>query len=171
MVDPMWYISYLVAPRGVTDLLYLPWWIKKYRYVYIIVHTIHTHHIPGTRTYNTYVHKYCKRNIYLHTYSTRAPNERVWRITQPCKVEFQPPIGRTHSCCRFSFFYKNTAAAVSYTYHNLLIRAKRVSDCYMQEKKNWPFVCLSGCSDNLLVLVWKNCLGFSVGYQRAPGWF
>ena len=31
-------------------------------------------------------------------------------------------------------------------------------------------VCLSGCSDNLLVLVWKNCLGFSVGYQRAPGW-
>ena len=19
--------------------------------------------------------------------------------------------------------------------------------------------------------VWKNCLGFSVGYQRAPGWF
>ena len=24
-------------------------------------------------------------------------------------------------------------------------------------------VCLSGCSDNLLVLVWKNCLGFSVG--------
>ena len=53
----------------------------------------------------------------------------------------------------------------------LLIRAKRVSNCYMQEKKNWPFVCLSGCSDNLLVLVWKNCLGFSVGYQRAPGWF
>ena len=31
--------------------------------------------------------------------------------------------------------------------------------------------CVSGCSDNLLVLVCKNCLGFSVGYQRAPGWF
>ena len=50
------------------------------------------------------------------------------------------------------------------------IRAKRVSNCYMQEKKKLT-VCLSGCSDNLLVLVWKNCLGFSVGYQRAPGWF
>ena len=51
------------------------------------------------------------------------------------------------------------------------IRAKRVSNCYMQEKKNWPFVCLSGCSANLLVLVRKKCLGFTVGYQRAPGWF
>ena len=32
---------------------------------------------------------------------------------------------------------------------------------------------LSGCPDVrlILVLVWKNCLGFSVGYQRAPGWF
>ena len=38
-------------------------------------------------------------------------------------------------------------------------------------KKKKLTVCLSGCSDNLLVLVWKNCLGFSVGYQRAPGWF
>ena len=27
------------------------------------------------------------------------------------------------------------------------------------------------CTHNLLVLVWKNCLGSSVGYQRAPGWF
>ena len=30
---------------------------------------------------------------------------------------------------------------------------------------------LSVCTHNLLVLVWKNCLGSSVGYQRAPGWF
>ena len=32
---------------------------------------------------------------------------------------------------------------------------------------------LSGCPDVrlILVLVWKNCLGFSIGYQRAPGWF
>ena len=30
---------------------------------------------------------------------------------------------------------------------------------------------LSVCTQNLLVLVWKNCLGSSVGYQRAPGWF
>ena len=52
------------------------------------------------------------------------------------------------------------------------IRAKRVSNCYMQEKKTDRLsVCLSGCSDNLLVLVGKNCLGFSVGYERAPGWF
>ena len=30
---------------------------------------------------------------------------------------------------------------------------------------------LSVCTHNLLVLVWKNCLGSSVRYQRAPGWF
>ena len=34
-----------------------------------------------------------------------------------------------------------------------LIRTKRVSNCYMQEKKNWQCVCLSWCSVNILVLV------------------
>ena len=29
------------------------------------------------------------------------------------------------------------------TFFSKFIRAKRVSNCYMQEKKNWPFVCLS----------------------------
>ena len=28
--------------------------------------------------------------------------------------------------------------------NNTFIRAKRVSNCYMQEKKNWQFVCISG---------------------------
>ena len=54
----------------------------------------------------------------------------------------------------------------------LFIRAKRVSNCYMHEKKKLP-VCVSVCPDVrlILVLVWKKCLGFSVWYQRAPGWF
>ena len=30
---------------------------------------------------------------------------------------------------------------------------------------------MSVCTHNLLVLVWKNCLGSSLGYQRVPGWF
>ena len=40
------------------------------------------------------------------------------------------------------------------------------------EKKKLT-VCVDVCVDVwlILVLVWKNCLGFSVGYQRAPGWF
>ena len=58
------------------------------------------------------------------------------------------------------------------------VRAKRVSNCYMQEKKTdrvcvcvdvrliFVLVCTYVC---FLVLMWKNCLGFSVGYQRAPG--
>ena len=29
--------------------------------------------------------------------------------------------------------------------------------------------CVSVCVRLILVLVWKNCLGFSVGYQQAPG--
>ena len=38
-------------------------------------------------------------------------------------------------------------------------------------KKKKLTVCVSGCPDVrlILVLVWKNCLGFIVGYQRAPG--
>ena len=46
-----------------------------------------------------------------------------------------------------------------------LIRAKRVSNCYIQEKKKLT-VCVSVCVDVrlMLVLVWKKCLGFSVGY-------
>ena len=53
-----------------------------------------------------------------------------------------------------------------------IIRAKRVSNCYMQEKKKLT-VCVDVCVyvRLILVLVWKNCLGLSVGYQRAPGWF
>ena len=53
-----------------------------------------------------------------------------------------------------------------------VIRAKRVSNCYMREKRNLT-VCVDVCVDVrlILVLVCKNCLGFSVGYQRAPGWF
>ena len=42
----------------------------------------------------------------------------------------------------------------------IFIRAKRVSNCYMQEQKNWPSGCVSGCSDNLLVLVWKKLSWF-----------
>ena len=40
-------------------------------------------------------------------------------------------------------------------------------------KKKKLTVCVDVCVDVrlILVLVWKNCLGFSVGYQRAPGWF
>ena len=69
----------------------------------------------------------------------------------------------------FKKVHISQAFAYIYIY---IFRAKRVSNCYMQEKKTDRLsVCLSGCSDNLLVLVWKNCLGFSVGYQRAPGWF
>ena len=51
-----------------------------------------------------------------------------------------------------------------------LIRAKRVSNCYMREKKT-DRLCVCPDVRLILVLVWKNCLGFSVGYQRAPGWF
>ena len=46
----------------------------------------------------------------------------------------------------------------------IIIRAKRVSNCYIQEKKNWPSVCVCVDVRLVLVLVWKNCLGFSVGY-------
>ena len=35
------------------------------------------------------------------------------------------------------------------TYIIYIIRAKRVSNCYMQEKKNWPSVWMSVCSANL----------------------
>ena len=34
-----------------------------------------------------------------------------------------------------------------------IIRAKRVSNCYMQEKKNWPAVCVDVCVDVRLILV------------------
>ena len=48
------------------------------------------------------------------------------------------------------------------------LRAKRVSIATCRKQKTDR---LSGCPDVrlILVLVWKNCLGFSVGYQRAPG--
>ena len=41
----------------------------------------------------------------------------------------------------------------------IIIRAKRISNCYMQEKKNCPSVCACGCSTNL---------GFSV---EKLSWF
>ena len=50
----------------------------------------------------------------------------------------------------------------------ILIRAKRVSNCYMQEKKTDRLSDI--CTHNLLVLVWKNCLGSSVrsGNRKRP---
>ena len=39
---------------------------------------------------------------------------------------------------RIGTYVPGTAYQVQFL---LIIRAKRVSNCYMQEKKNWPFVC------------------------------
>ena len=47
------------------------------------------------------------------------------------------------------------------SYSKFLIRAKRVSNCYIQEKKS---VRLCGCSTNLGFSVENTNLGFSVGY-------
>ena len=75
---------------------------------------------------------------------------------------------------RFLYFERTRPTAstrqpcLMYLSTSKIIRAKRVSNCYIQEKKTDR---LSVCTHNLLVLVWKNCHGSSVGYQRAPGWF
>ena len=83
--------------------------------------------------------------------------------------------GRTHSW-RFSTCYKMRAEEGSVL--------KAICICifvwlFLFERSEFLIVTckkkktdrLSVCTHNLLVLVWKNCLGSSVGYQRAPGWF
>ena len=56
--------------------------------------------------------------------------------------------------------YMQTTAPRTNIY--FIVRAKRVSNCYMQEKKKLA-VRVSGCSANLGFSV-ENCLGFSVAY-------
>ena len=69
----------LVAPRGVTDLVYLSWGIN----------------IEHART--AYM-KLVELSINKHTVSY------MYFTTTTCKVEFQPPTGRTHSWC-FQYFH------------------------------------------------------------------
>ena len=90
----------LVAPRGVTDL-HISWGTN-------IEHARTTYHKTCGTEYQEPCRGFNSQTPYFVLQmecSTSVPNERVWRITQlaKSKVEFQPPISRTHSW-RFQFF-------------------------------------------------------------------
>ena len=78
-----------VAPRGVTDL-YLSWGIH-------IEHAQTAYpKICGTEYQQPY--RRCNSQTPYYEWNiAHAPNERVWLHHAACKVEFQPPIGRTRS--------------------------------------------------------------------------
>ena len=78
--------------------------------------------------------------------------------------------GSLHSVRVSGRSYNSRSACLYFLVYRFIFRAKRVSNCYMQEKKT-DRLCVCPVVRLILILVWKNCLGFSVGYQRAPGWF
>ena len=103
-----------------------------------------------------------------NTYRSFAPDDTLWKkaviVGRRCVsyLSLLPPpvlvgLSRIHiTRAGFGIIIQIFSASV------YIFRAKRVSNCYMQEKKNWPSVCPD--VRLILVLVWKNCLGFSVGY-------
>ena len=68
--------------------------------------------------------------------------------------------------------YHTCGCSINSTAVSLFVYSSEVSFQLLHARKKKLTVCVSVCPDVrlILVLVWKNCLGFSVGYQRAPGW-
>ena len=79
----------LLTPRGVTDL-YLSWGIN-------IEHARKAYHKTCGTGYQQPYRRCNSQTPYYEWNIAHAPNERVWLHHAACKVEFQPPIGRTRS--------------------------------------------------------------------------
>ena len=107
-------------------------------------------------------------------YAARVWNERATRAVCACPIKVAVAVLPLRYCCctaaacrLFHFFYCDTYA-VLVTFSILFERSEFLIDT--SQKRSLRVCPCAACTGRIiLVLVWKNCLGFSVGYQRAPG--
>ena len=144
------------ATKITVDVLSVGWWKRcccrtrrQYdtRYAltrYNIGHRI-KRHIRGTCLQQRATSQPKNKNTW-HMYTavyTLASDGHVGRsrVRNPAPLYFFPCFMFSFLC--FPFFLSTRPWRLCALLECLFIRAKRVSNCYMQEKKNWPSVCLS----------------------------